>query len=68
MANYSSRTITTVRREYFLPSPTTWGELHKLIAVVTAELGDDARWDTAATVEARDDEIVISFQASKKVS
>ena len=60
MAVCTSRTVTTTRREYVLPSPTNWGELGKALAAVRSELGDEAaRWDDAVIVEARDDEIVI---------
>lgn len=60
MASYSRRERHIVRTEYVLTSPTNWGEVRKAFAAIRTDLGEDAaRWDDAALVEARDDEIVI---------
>lgn len=59
MAVYTRLERHFIRTEYSLPSGTAWGELRKALAGIENDLGDDARWDDAARVEARDDEIVI---------
>jgi hypothetical protein len=69
MAAYSRREVTTVRVEYYLPSPANWAEIGKTTSAINAELGEErARWDDAAWFEARDDEIVIWFEKSKDVT
>lgn len=66
MAAYTSRTVTVVTREYVLPSPTNWAEVGKVMSAIRTNLGQErACWDDTVTVEARDDEIVFSFQLSK---
>lgn len=60
MADYGRRERHFVRTEYVLTSPTNWAEVGKAFAAINQDLGEDkARWDDAAWVEARDDEIVI---------
>jgi hypothetical protein len=59
MADYERRERRFVRTEYALRSGTPWGEVRKAFAAIENDLGEDARWDDAARVEARDDEIVI---------
>jgi len=68
MAEYTRREVTTVTVEYVLPSPVNWAEVRKALASVERELGEDARWDDAAWVEARDDEIVIRYPKSEATS
>ncbi|TDB86465.1 hypothetical protein E1264_17865 [Actinomadura sp. KC216] len=59
MADYRRRERHFIRTEYVLDSGTPWGEVKKAFAGIEVDLGEDARWDDAARVEARDDEIVI---------
>jgi hypothetical protein len=69
MATYTSRTVTTTRREYVLTSPTNWAEVGKVVAALNQELGEEAaRWDDVVTVEARDDEIVFSYEKDQAVT
>lgn len=66
MAAYSRREVTTVRVEYVLDSPTNWAEVDKAFASCRTDLGEQARWDDVVRVEARDDEVVISYELSKE--
>lgn len=69
MAEYYRREVNTTRVEFVLHSPANWAEVSKAFAAVHQELGDDrARWDDAAFVEARDDEVVVWFEKSKVVA
>jgi hypothetical protein len=68
MATYSSRDITICRREYSLPSPTNVAEVAKVFAAINQNLATrDGYSDDFVTVEARDDEIIFSFEISKVV-
>lgn len=64
MADYTSRTVTTTRKEYALRSPTNWAEVGKVIAVIEGELSAKRTYDNDVTVEARDDEIVFWFDVT----
>jgi hypothetical protein len=72
MATYSSRTVTSIRREWTVPAAEPWGaayiEVYK--AVAAAELGyreahgldkSAVLSDDALRMTTRDEEIVISF-------
>jgi hypothetical protein len=61
MADWMSRTVTTVRKEYILPSPTNWVEAEKVFAAIRNELNDKRTYDDTVKIEARDDEIVFWF-------
>lgn len=66
MATYSRREVVEKRIEYFLPSPTNWAEVSKVISALNQELGEEeSRWDDAVTVEARDEEIVFWYKERK---
>jgi hypothetical protein len=66
MASYTRMEVTTTRVEYVLDSPTNWAEVDKAFAACKNELGPDrARWDDVVRVEARDEEVVISYELSK---
>lgn len=62
MASFERRERTTTWVEYALPNPTVWGEVRKVVAVVTSDLGERARWDDACQVEARDNEIIFRYE------
>lgn len=68
MAQYTRREVATKHVEYVVPSPCVWIEIDKALSAARNELGERARWDNAATVEARDDEIVIRFLVEEQVS
>lgn len=62
MAQFETRTVTSLRHEYVLPSPAEWGELGKATAAAHQALraaGKDPSADDAAFIEARDGEVVI---------
>lgn len=68
MTDYGRREVTTTRVEYTIPAPAEgagyayWGPLRQAIYAIERELGDEAaRWDDAVRIEARDDEIVLSY-------
>ena len=63
MADYTSRTVTTTRKEYELRSPTNWAEVGKVIAAIEQDLSGRRTYDDDVTVEARDDVIVFSYEA-----
>jgi hypothetical protein len=70
MAEYTSRHVTTVRREYALRLPTNWAEIGKVYAAINQEfdaLGISSS-DDRVTVEARDDELVFWYEKSREVS
>lgn len=68
MATYSSRDITIRRREYSLSSPTNMAEVAKVFAAINQDPATENGYvDDFITVEARDDEIVFSFEISKEV-
>lgn len=63
MAAYTRRKRHIIRTEYTLYTPVAWDELYKALAGIREELGEEnARWGDAATVEARDGELVIWFE------
>jgi hypothetical protein len=65
MADYTSRTVTTVTKEFTLPSPTNLAEVEKVIAAVDSELTPaQLGLDDTVTVRAHDDEIVFSYVVS----
>jgi len=67
MTSYSRGEVSVTRVEFTIPAPSEgagyayWGELRRAITAITAELGDRAEYDDAVRVEARDDEIVLSY-------
>lgn len=68
MADATKRTVTTVRHEYVLPSPTYVGEMRKAIKWALSDKADGGPEDTfddALTVEARDDEVVIWWEEDR---
>lgn len=66
MTDCTVRTVTTVRKEYVLPSPASWGEVGKVMTVIRNQLShEEARCDSTVTVEARDGEIVFSYTVSE---
>jgi hypothetical protein len=69
MAEYSFYDVTIVRRVYTLRSPTNQAEVAKVFAAIRIELGEKrASYDDAFTVEARDDQIVFSYEKSSTVT
>lgn len=68
MAEFTSRNVTEVRREYALPALTNWAEVNKVFAMLINELGEQARWDDAVKVEARGEEIVFWYALSSQVT
>lgn len=70
MANHTSRTVTTVRREYALRRPTNWAEIGKVYAAINQEFETRGikSSDDRVTVDANDDEIVFTFDVSSDVS
>lgn len=65
MADYTSRIVTTTRKEFILPSPTNWGEVQKVLAALRTDLAGKRAYDDDVTVEARDDEIVFSYEVGQ---
>lgn len=66
MADYETRTVTKVTKEYILRSPTNWTEIGKLFAALDRDVpGEMKKWDDSVTVEARGDEIVFSYTVSE---
>jgi hypothetical protein len=70
VADYTSRNVTTVRREYVLRRPTNWAEVGKVVAAINQELKGLglSSSDNRVTVDANDDEIVFSYEKSCEVS
>ncbi len=69
MAMYSRREVDTKHVEYFLPSPTNWAEVGKVVAALNRELGEArARYDDAVTVEAVGEEIVFRYKADETIT
>ena len=64
MADWTSQIVTTVRKEYTLPSPTNWVEVRKVLAAICNDLSAEQTYDDTVRVEARDDEIVFSFEVT----
>ncbi len=64
MADWTSRIVTTVRKEYTLPSPTNWTEVGKVLAAIRSDLSAERTYDDTVRVEARDDEIVFWFEVT----
>lgn len=64
MAVYTRRKVVTNRVEYVLPSPTNWVEVGKVTSVIADDLSQRglSESDDRVCVEARDDEIVFSFE------
>ncbi|MBO2459861.1 hypothetical protein [Actinomadura violacea] len=63
MVEYTRRVRTVRRVEYAIPSGSAWAELHKVLTAIRNELGEEAaRWDDAARIEVRDDEVVLFFE------
>lgn len=70
MAEYTSRDVTTVRREYVLRAPTNWVEIGKVCNAIQKELdiqGISAS-DDRVTVEPRDNEIVFWYEKSSEAT
>jgi hypothetical protein len=69
MADYTSRHVTTVRREYALPIETNWAEIDKVFAAMRNELGEErAQYDDAVRTRVTDDEIVFWYEKSSEVT
>lgn len=70
MAEYTSRDVTTVRREFALRRPTNWAEVGKVYAAIEQEFKALGRRnsDDAVTVDATDDEIVFWYEKSSEVT
>jgi len=70
MAEFTSRDIITVRREFALRRPTNWAEVDKVKAAISQELKQLglSESDDRVTVDANDDEIVFSYEKSREVS
>lgn len=68
MAEYTSRTVTTVRREFALKRPTNWAEVDKVKAAISQELKELglSESDDRVTVDANDDEIVFWYEKSNR--
>jgi hypothetical protein len=64
MADWTSCVVTTVRKEYTLPSPTNWAEVGKVMAAIATELSGQRAGDDTVRVEARDDEIAFWFEVT----
>lgn len=67
MASYSRGEVSVTRIEFTIPAPPEgagyayWGDLRQAILAIEAELGERAQYDDAVRIEARDDEIVLSY-------
>ena len=63
MSDYTRRDVTVRTREYVLPSPCFWDELDKVLAAIRRGNEDNpaANFGDFVKVEARDDEIVLSY-------
>jgi hypothetical protein len=62
MADWTSRIVTTVTKEYSLPSPTNWAEVSKVLSAIDRELPESRRHgDDTVTVTAHDDEILFTY-------
>jgi hypothetical protein len=62
MADYATRTVTTVREEVTLKSPTNWTEIAKALAYVRNQRPDGGQeYDDTVMVTATDGEIVFSW-------
>jgi hypothetical protein len=67
MTDYSRREVTATRVEYVIPAApeglgySYWGPLRRAIGAIERDLGDQASYDDVVRVEARDDEIVLSY-------
>jgi hypothetical protein len=70
MAEYTSRNVTTVRREYALRKPTNRVEVEKVFAALDQELKQlGIGWsDDLITVDATDEEIVFWYEKSTEVT
>lgn len=70
MAEFTSRDVTTVRREFVLRRPTNWAEVSKVYAAIEQEFKADGRRDSddAVTVDANDTEIVFWYEKSREVT
>lgn len=70
MAEFTSRDVTTVRREFALRRPTNWVEIDKVSAAINQELIElgVSLSDDRVTVDANDDEIVFSYEKSREVT
>jgi hypothetical protein len=57
------RTVTQTWEEYSVPLPCVWGDLKDLVVLAGQALGEEAaQWDTAATVVATDEELIIRWE------
>jgi hypothetical protein len=67
MTDYTRREVSVTRVEYYVPAPAEgcgyayWAPLRDAILAIEQELGEAARYDDAVRIEARDDEIVLSY-------
>lgn len=63
MTRVTSRTVTITRREYRVPSPCTWRDVHDAIALALSDLPEGTRTtDDACHVRAEDEEIVVWWE------
>jgi len=66
MADYATRTVTTVRQEVTLNSPTNWTEISKALSHIRNQRPDDGQeYDDTVTVTATDGEIVFSWEVNR---
>lgn len=67
MTDFQRREVTTTRIEIAVPALPSgqgysyWGPLRRAIGAIERDLGDQASYDDAVRIEARDDEIVLSY-------
>ncbi len=67
MTSYTRREVTVTRIEFVIEAPSNetryWQGLRQAVAAITAELGPEAAsYDDAVRIEARDDEIILSYE------
>lgn len=70
MTDWSSRVIEMRRIEYFLPNPTDWIEISKIISAIDQDRSVKglSTGDTAVRVRADEDEIVFWWEESRKLN
>lgn len=65
MADYTTRTKTTVRHEFVLPNPANWAELSKAFSAIKHDVeahGLDSRYDDIVTIKATEEEIILFWE------
>lgn len=69
MADFSSRTVITTRKEVTLELPSNWAELGKALAYVRSQRPDNGReWDDTVRVTADEEQITFSWDVPKEES